>query len=62
MAAQFTIDSSGKVVASTATGLDQAVASCVAGVIQTIEFPAYEGDGTIQVTYPFTFQPEVVHE
>ena len=40
----------------TATGFDDKVASCVAGVIQNIEFPPVTGGSTIVVNYPFTFR------
>ncbi len=51
---QFLIDSNGKVQAATASGFDATVASCVAGAISTIEFPAGQ-NGSIEVHYPFTF-------
>lgn len=61
LTAHFTIDATGHVVQSSATGLgDDAVEACVAEVIGTIEFPVTPGGGTIAVNYPFTFVPNVV--
>jgi hypothetical protein len=54
---QFFIAPSGKVVASSAAGVDPQVASCVAGVIKKIGFPKPKGGGGVQVNYPFTFRP-----
>lgn len=51
--AQFLITPDGTVASSTASGLDDEVSRCVAGVIQNIEFPR-SGD-SVQVTYPFHF-------
>ncbi len=51
--AQFLIMPDGTVGSSKASGLDDDVASCVAGVIKNIEFP--RSGGAIQVTYPFHF-------
>jgi hypothetical protein len=33
------------------------VASCIASVIGGIEFPKPQGNGTVQVEYPFEFTP-----
>ena len=55
--AQFFITPNGTVATSTASGLDPDVASCVAAVIKTIEFPEPKGGGGVQVNYPFTFRP-----
>jgi hypothetical protein len=55
--AQFAIGDDGKVVSSTATGVDAAVASCVADVIRHIEFPEPKTGGVVQVNYPFEFHP-----
>ena len=58
MIAQFFISPTGTVTTSTASGLDGAVASCVAGVIKNIEFPKPKGGGGVQVkSYPFEFRP-----
>jgi hypothetical protein len=51
----FFIQPNGTVSAATATGFDATVASCVAGVVNSIEFPAPRGEG-IEVHYPFAFQ------
>jgi hypothetical protein len=38
--------------------MDPEVDSCIANVIKAIEFPkAVNGDGVIQVNYPFNFSP-----
>jgi hypothetical protein len=51
----FTIDETGKVIAVNARGVDDEVASCVAQVIKSIQFP--RPDRLVQVTsYPFTFR------
>jgi hypothetical protein len=52
---QFGISPEGKVSSSTATGLDEEVSSCVAGVVQSIEFP--RSDASLHVRYPFHFVP-----
>jgi hypothetical protein len=57
IATQFFIDAEGHVASATASGVDPDVASCVAGVIKTIEFPKPKGGGAVRVTYPFVFQP-----
>jgi hypothetical protein len=51
--ARFLITPEGTVASSTATGLDDEVASCVAGVLKNIEFP--RSGGNVQVKYPFRF-------
>jgi hypothetical protein len=60
--AHVVIDEDGHVVRSTADGMDDTVAACVAGVLGAIEFPKAEGAGTTQVNYPFTFEPNVIRE
>ncbi len=55
--AQFTIGVDGKVTSSTGAGVDAAVASCVAEVIQDIEFPKPKNNGVVTVRYPFVFRP-----
>jgi hypothetical protein len=61
--ASFTIEVDGHVENSTATGVDDEVASCVAEVLHQIQFPATVGGGTVQVNYPFTFRtPETPAE
>jgi hypothetical protein len=57
VAAQFFIMSDGTVVNATASGVDPAVSTCVAAVIQEIQFPRWKAGGGVQVNYPFTFQP-----
>jgi hypothetical protein len=55
--AQFVIGPHGDVTASSATGVDAAVSSCIADVLQHIQFPEPKGGGSVQVSYPFTFEP-----
>ena len=54
---QFFIAPTGKVTTANASGVSTEVASCVAGVIRSIEFPTPKGGGGVQVNYPFTFRP-----
>jgi hypothetical protein len=54
---QFLITGNGNVQTASGKGVDQNVASCVAGVIQGIEFPKPKGGGNVLVNYPFTFRP-----
>ncbi len=53
---QFFISPDGTVTDARATGVSDAVASCVADVIKAIEFPKPKGGGGVQVNYPFTFR------
>jgi hypothetical protein len=52
---QFFIQPNGSVGSSAGKGFDASVASCVADVVKTIEFPAPHGG--VQVNYPFNFRP-----
>jgi hypothetical protein len=52
----FMIAPDGTVQTSKATGLDDSVASCVAGVVKNISFPRPSDGGPVQVTYPFIFR------
>jgi Ca-activated chloride channel family protein len=57
---RFVIEASGKVSAAeiaTSTMSNQAVQSCVADVFRSLEFPAVEGGGLVQVNYPLIFKP-----
>jgi hypothetical protein len=54
--ARFVIDASGRVTTSAATGVDPALAACVAGVIEAIEFQRPASDN-VRVEYPFDFRP-----
>ncbi len=56
--ARFTITSNGGVATATASGVDPAVAGCIAGVIKGIEFPKPKSGGNVTVNYPFTFRPD----
>jgi Ca-activated chloride channel family protein len=58
----FAISDTGTVLSSSADGVDGELASCIADVIKQIEFPATKDGGVVQVNYPFTFAPNVVHE
>lgn len=51
----FFINGDGTVGTSTATGWNAGVASCVAGVVKDVSFPAPRGGGGVQVNYPFSF-------
>jgi hypothetical protein len=52
----FLINADGSVAEVQARGVSLEVASCVAGVIKSIEFPRW-AEGSTQVKYPFTFRP-----
>ena len=54
---EFLIKPDGTVTSATASGVDPEVASCVAAVIESIEFPKPKGGGLVRVRYPFTFHP-----
>jgi hypothetical protein len=54
---QFTIDANGTVVGASAGGLHEKVNTCVAGVIESIQFPKPKGGGVVSVRYPFLFKP-----
>ncbi|HUS31860.1 MAG TPA: AgmX/PglI C-terminal domain-containing protein [Kofleriaceae bacterium] len=56
LTAKFTIIENGTVSKSEANGVHKEVASCVASVIKSIEFPKPKG-GNVEVSYPFTFRP-----
>jgi hypothetical protein len=55
----FLISGSGMVQSSVAKGVAPEVASCVASVIQSIQFPAPGDGGSVQVNYPFRFHGPV---
>jgi outer membrane biosynthesis protein TonB len=55
VAISFAIGPTGYVQSSTGKGFDGEVASCVAGVIKSISFPAPKNGGIVQVNYPFNF-------
>jgi hypothetical protein len=54
----FQIAPDGRVTNSKASGMDQKVADCVAGVIKTVQFPPVRTGGYVNTRYPFTFLPE----
>lgn len=53
---QFLIMPNGTVASSTGNGVDGSVASCVAAVVKSIEFPKPKNGGSVQVNYPFIFR------
>ena len=53
---QFFIAPTGQVATANSSGVDPAVARCVADAIKQIEFPRPKGGGGVQVNYPFTFR------
>ena len=55
MSVSFMIAGNGTVQGSAGSGFNQTVASCVAGVIKNINFPAPKNGGSVQVNYPFNF-------
>jgi hypothetical protein len=54
---QFFITPKGTVASSSASGVDPALATCVAGVVKALVFPPPQGGGGVQVNYPFTMRP-----
>ena len=50
----FTIGSDGKVTTATANGLAAGVGTCIADVVQKIQFPR-PAKGEVKVEYPITF-------
>jgi len=56
LTATFTIGADGKVTRSRAKGVHPDVETCVATMIQRIEFPK-PANGEVEVSYPFTFAP-----
>ncbi|MBK9031082.1 MAG: AgmX/PglI C-terminal domain-containing protein [Myxococcales bacterium] len=57
IAARFFISTTGAVASVSASGVDPAVASCIAQVIKGITFPRPKGGGGVQVDYPFEVHP-----
>lgn len=53
---QFFIAPNGGVITSSASGVDPAVATCVAAIIKAVEFPKPAGGGGVLVKFPFTFR------
>ena len=52
---QFYVGPKGKVTSAQASGVDPAVANCIAGVVKALAFPAVKGGA--QVNYPFVLRP-----
>jgi hypothetical protein len=52
----FLIMPNGTVASSSGSGVDGTVASCVAAVVKSIEFPKPKNGGSVQVNYPFIFR------
>jgi len=55
--ASFVIGADGFVSASSAKGIDDEVASCIAGVIKTVQFPKPNAGAIVQVEFPLVFKP-----
>ena len=55
--ATFSITPTGSVRDAKGTGVHPSVSSCVASVIDRIEFPKPKDGGLVRVNYPFTFRP-----
>lgn len=55
--ANFTLNGNGRVVQSTATGVDGEVASCIADVISHVQFPRVGDTGLYPIKYPFSLHP-----
>ncbi len=55
--ANFTLNGNGRVVQSTATGVDATVSSCIAQVISTVQFPKVGDTGLYPIKYPFVLRP-----
>lgn len=53
---RFEIGADGKVTAATASGVDAAVADCVAATVRAIEFPAPPAHAAVTLVYPLTFR------
>lgn len=51
------IGPTGDVTSATANGMDPAVGSWIARVIQRAKFPAPNGRGVVTINYPFVFKP-----
>ena len=58
----FFVNGNGVVEDATATGVDDKVAACVAGVLKEIQFPKAIDGGSVRINYPFTFKANVVIE
>jgi hypothetical protein len=52
---QFYVNPKGKVATVDASGVDPAVAKCIAGVLKALAFPAVKGGA--QINYPFLLRP-----
>lgn len=52
----FLIMPNGTVASASGNGVDGTVASCVASVVKSIEFPKPKNGGSVQVNYPFIFR------
>ncbi len=53
----FTLNGNGRVMQSTATGVDPTVSSCIAAVVSNIRFPKVGDDGIYPIKYPFQLRP-----
>jgi hypothetical protein len=55
--ATFTIAPTGQVTSVHVVGMGLEVDACIESIFRGMRFPAPENDGTVNVTYPFTFRP-----
>ncbi|MBZ0234033.1 MAG: AgmX/PglI C-terminal domain-containing protein, partial [Deltaproteobacteria bacterium] len=53
----FTLNGNGRVMQSTATGVDPTVSGCIAEVVSNIRFPKVGDDGIYPIKYPFQLRP-----
>ncbi|MBA3540944.1 MAG: AgmX/PglI C-terminal domain-containing protein [Deltaproteobacteria bacterium] len=54
---KFVISATGVVTSATAKGVHADVSSCIAEVVNQIEFPKPKDGGSVRVTYPIAFKP-----
>ncbi|MBK9036504.1 MAG: AgmX/PglI C-terminal domain-containing protein [Myxococcales bacterium] len=55
--ANFTLNGNGRVVESSASGVDPTVSSCIAEVISHVQFPKVGETGVYPIKYPFQLRP-----
>jgi hypothetical protein len=53
----YTLNGNGRVMQSTASGVDPTVSSCIAEVVSNIHFPKVGDDGIYPIKYPFQLRP-----
>lgn len=57
VAIKFTIGSDGKVSAASAAGGSKLLEACLVAAMKRLVFPAPKGGGSVEVSYPFMFEP-----